>query len=178
MLAACAIAQLATLDGEQVKAKFAEHAQPAPKTPYLPPPEADEWYTVTIANVSVGYMHTTVETTGDHVQTMEVMDVQVSRGVDTSRMAFETVFQETPLSSAAPAQVMPEGTDRTGGVKVMAYDQRFANSEVKMNASIQQSGLTLISYNGEKEHKSEMELPEEAWLGRMRARLAFTERCR
>lgn len=178
MLAACAIAQLATLDGEQVKAKFAEHAQPAPKTPFLPPPEADEWYTVTIANVSVGYMHTTVETTGDHVQTMEVMDVQVSRGVDTSRMAFETVFQETPLSSAAPAQVMPEGTDRTGGVKVMAYDQRFANSEVKMNASIQQSGLTLISYNGEKEHTSEMELPEEAWLGRMRARLAFTERCR
>ena len=31
------------------------------------------------------------------VKTLEVMDVQVSRGVDTSRMAFETVFTELEL---------------------------------------------------------------------------------
>ena len=59
--------------------------------PFLPPLVADEWYTVTIANVSVGYMHTTVEKLADEsVRTLEMMDVQVSRGEDKSRMAFDT----------------------------------------------------------------------------------------
>ena len=49
--------------------------------PFDPPHEADEWYMVTIANVSVGYMHTTVTVNDEFVRTMEVMDVQVSRGL-------------------------------------------------------------------------------------------------
>ena len=172
--------QAQTLDNAQLAAKFAATASAAPEVPFFPPTEADEWYTVTIANVSVGYMHTTVATMADRVQTMEVMDVQVSRGVDTSRMAFETIFEETLLQVAAPELVGgSELSERTGGVKIMAYDQRFANSEVKMNASIdEQKGVTLVSYNGEKAHTSDLDLPEEAWLGRMRARLAFTKRCR
>ena len=172
--------QAQTLDNAQLAAKFAATASAAPEVPFFPPTEADEWYTVTIANVSVGYMHTTVATMTDRVQTMEVMDVQVSRGVDTSRMAFETIFEETLLEVAAPELVGgSELSERTGGVKIMAYDQRFANSEVKMNASIdEQKGVTLVSYNGEKAHTSDLDLPEEAWLGRMRARLAFTKRCR
>ena len=71
----------------------------------LIPEAADEWYTVTIADVSVGYMHTTTVLhaedakggRGPGVTTTELMDVQVSRGTDTSRMAFETTFVETGL---------------------------------------------------------------------------------
>ena len=112
-----------------------------------------EWYTVTIANVSVGYMHTTASAVEDSVSTMEVMDVQVSRGADTSRMAFETVFKETPLLPTEP-ETVPKGRETSGGVHVMAYDQRFANSEVRMNASFTQQGITLTSHNGEKWHTS------------------------
>lgn len=111
--------------------RFAAAMSAAPKVePFMPPVTADEWYTVTIANVSVGYMHTTVAATDEKVRTMEVMDVQVSRGTDTSRMAFETVFDETPLEPAAP-EVVSAVAPESGGVKVMAYDQRFANSEVR-----------------------------------------------
>jgi len=144
---------------------------------FLPPSVADEWYTVTIAEVSVGYMNTAVTVTPETVSTMEVMDVQVSRGTDTSRMAFETVFTELPLSETEPSTALPEQATR-GAVVTMAYDQRFANSEVKMSAAFSEGGISLTSYNGEKEHVSELGLPTEAWLGRMRARLGFTERCR
>ena len=65
----------------------------------------------------------------------------------------------------------------SGGVKV-AYDQRFANSVVSVNASFSDAGLTLVSFNGEQEHTSQVDMPEEAWLGRMRARLEFARRCR
>lgn len=148
--------------------------------PFFPPTTADEWYTVTIADVSVGYMHTTVDYVAEErVLTTEVMDVQVSRGTDTSRMAFETVFDEVPLQLPAPEQVgSAGGNPNNGGVKVMAYDQRFANSEVKMNASFAETGITLTSHNGEAWHTSELPLPEEAWLGRMRARLEFAKQCR
>jgi len=145
--------------------------------PFMPPSSADEWYTVTIADVSVGYMHTTVTTMEETVGTMEVMDVQVSRGTDTSRMAFETVFTETALEAAAP-EVAPAAEVLSGGVRVMAYDQRFANSEVRMNVSFANDAVTLTSYNGEKEHVSAITLPEEPWLGRMRARLEFARQCR
>jgi len=168
----------ASATSEEVLAKFAAATAAAPSIePFMPPATAVEWYMVTIANVSVGYMHTTVAATEDNVQTMEVMDVQVSRGSDTSRMAFETVFEETPLQPEAP-EVVSAAKPESGGVKVMAYDQRFANSEVKMNASFAEGGVTLTSYNGEKAHTSELPLPEEAWLGRMRARLEFARRCR
>jgi len=145
--------------------------------PFYPPDNADEWYSVTIADVSVGYMHTTVAATEELSRTMEVMDVQVSRGTDTSRMAFETVFQEVPLDKAAPESVTDEAKYR-GGVTVMAYDQRFANSEVRMNASFAGPGISLTSHNGEKWHTSELDLPEQAWLGRLRARLEFAKQCR
>ena len=145
--------------------------------PFMPPSSAAEWYTVTIADVSVGYMHTTVSSEEETVATMEVMDVQVSRGADTSRMAFETVFEEIALQAAAPEEV-PAAKALSGGVRVMAYDQRFANSEVRMNVSFAGDSVTLTSYNGEKEHLSEITLPEEPWLGRMRARLEFARQCR
>ena len=81
--------------------------------PFDPPHEADEWYMVTIANVSVGYMHTTVAVNDEFVRTMEVMDVQVSRGQDTSRMAFETVFDEIPFTTApAPETVAAAAVSR------------------------------------------------------------------
>jgi len=145
--------------------------------PFNPPGVADEWYTVTIANVSVGYMHTTTKTETDNIQTMEVMDVQVSRGSDTSRMAFETVFKESPLDPAAVASA-PDEEKYYGGVSLMAYDQRFANNEVKMSASMDSKGIVLTSNNGEKDHITEVELPEMPWLGRLRARLEFTRQCR
>jgi len=145
--------------------------------PFVPPAVADEWYTVTIADVSVGYMNTAVAVTADGVQTMEVMDVQVSRGTDTSRMAFETVFDELPLSPDSPSSTTPDKAMQ-GGVSVMAYDQRFANSVVRMNVSFENQGIKLTSYNGEKEHVSDLELPAEEWRGRMRARLEFTNQCR
>jgi len=160
----------------QAKQAAAEVAAGSEST-LMPPLAADEWYTVTIADASVGYMNTVVKTTDDHVSTMEVMDVQVSRGTDTSRMAFETVFEETPLVASEPAD-LPEELRKRGGVSVMAYDQRFANSEVKMHVLFTGPGIVLTSYNGEKEHVSEMELPDEAWRGRMRARLEFTRQCR
>ena len=156
-------------------------AAPADSTPFLPPDSAIEWYTVTIANVSVGYMHTSATSTSDAesgARTMEVMDVQVSRGTDTSRMAFETVFEEAPLNAGSAPEVVPKGSERSGGVSVMAYDQRFANSEVRMNASFATDGVTLTSYNGEKAHTSDLPLPDEPWLGRMRARLEFARQCR
>jgi len=146
--------------------------------PFDPPHEADEWYMVTIANVSVGYMHTTVTVNDEFVRTMEVMDVQVSRGQDTSRMAFETVFDEIPFTTAPAPETVAAEKQTTGGVQVMAYDQRFANSEVRMNASFAPEGVTLVSHNGEKWHTSELPLPEESWLGRMRARLEFAKQCR
>lgn len=146
---------------------------------FNPPPIASEWYTVTIADVSVGYMHTTVDTPddGSRVSTMEIMDVQVSRGTDTSRMAFETVFHEVPLDPKDPL-ALSEKAALLGGVQVMAYDQRFANSEVSMNVSFQEDSVTLKSFNGETEHLSAVDLPEVPWLGRMRARLEFTKQCR
>jgi len=144
---------------------------------FLPPNSASEWYTVTIASVSVGYMHTTVANDESRVSTMELMDVQVSRGTDTSRMAFETVFHEVPLDEKDPI-ALSEGLALRGGVQIMAYDQRFANSEVRMNVSFVGEGISLTSHNGEKEHVTEVDLPEEAWMGRMRARLEFTRQCR
>ena len=146
---------------------------------FNPPAMADEWYTVTIANVSVGYMHTTVTTAEDssRISNMEVMDVQVSRGTDTSRMAFETVFHEVPLDEKDPIG-LSEAAGLRGGVQIMAYDQRFANSEVRMNVSFVEEGISLTSYNGEKEHVSVVDLPSSAWLGRLRARLEFTRQCR
>ena len=74
-------------------------------------------------------MHTTMTeaASGDH-ETMEVMDVQVSRGSDTSRMAFETVFTESKLTPVEP-HVLPASEARLGGCSLMAYDQRFANNE-------------------------------------------------
>ena len=59
----------------------------------------------------------------------------------------------------------------------MAYDQRFANNEVRMRVSFGEE-ITLTSFNGEKEHVSLIELPDEGWLGRMRARLEFSRQCR
>jgi len=142
---------------DELAAKWAAAVAAFPKVPepFMPPIAAAEWYMVTIANVSVGYMHTTVDANDDFVRTMEVMDVQVSRGTDTSRMAFETVFDELPLQLEAPNSIA-EAARTSGGVKVMAYDQRFANSEVKMNASFAPGGVTLTSYNGEKWHSSDL----------------------
>ena len=85
--------------------------------PYMPPATANEWYTVTIADVDVGYMHTTVESQETLISTMEVMDVQVSRGTDTSRMAFETVFKENVLDPADPITLSEEDSLK-GGVQV------------------------------------------------------------
>ncbi len=164
---------------EEALKKWEAATAAAPKVEhFMPPAAASEWYTVTIANVTVGYMHTTVDANDEYVRTMEVMDVQVSRGTDTSRMAFETVFDEVPLEPVKPEVVPGAVLATSGGVKVMAYDQRFANSEVKMNASISHDGITLTSHNGEKWHTSELPQPTEAWLGRMRARLEFARRCR
>jgi len=144
----------------------------------MPPLDAIEWYTVTIADVSVGYMHTTVDSTDEGAaRTMEIMDVQVSRGSDTSRMAFETVFTEEALAEE-DTPGLPEELQTRGGVHVMAYDQRFANNEVRMRAEFSADKCTLTSFNGEKEHVSPLDLPAEAWLGRLRARLEFTRRCR
>ena len=145
--------------------------------PFMPPATADEWYTVTIAEVPVGYMNTGVATAEEGVHTMEIMDVQVSRGADTSRMAFHTDFFETSLDAASPSTV-DEVVGRRGGVTTMAYDQRFANSEVKMSAAFTEDAVKLTSFNGEKEHISDLELPDQTWLGRMRARLEFTRQCR
>ena len=96
----------------------------------LIPEAADEWYTVTIADVSVGYMHTTTVLhaedakggRGPGVTTTELMDVQVSRGTDTSRMAFETAFTETGIDPKSTT-VMAGLEALRGGVSVMAYDQ-------------------------------------------------------
>jgi len=149
---------------------------------FVPPDEASEWYMVTIADVNVGYMHTTVNTTAELSTTMEVMDVQVSRGADTSRMAFETVFKETTLTDPARVPVDPlylsDEAALLGGVTEMSYDQRFADSVVSMNATTGEKGITLVSHNGEKPHTTEVGMPEQPWYGRMRARLEFTRRCR
>ena len=59
----------------------------------------------------------------------------------------------------------------------MAYDQRFANNEVRMRVAFGDE-ISLTSFNGEKEHVSLIELPDEGWLGRMRARLEFSRQCR
>ena len=146
--------------GEQLakfRAACAEETAAAPGEIFNPPGTASEWYTVTIANVSVGYMHTTVETAEERprISTMEVMDVQVSRGTDKSRMAFETVFHEDALEAKDPL-AMDEAAALRGGVQIMAYDQRFANSEVRMNVSFAGGAISLTSHNGESEHVSEV----------------------
>eukprot|EP00966_Prymnesium_polylepis_P116601 2694890-Prymnesium_polylepis.3 len=158
--------------------KISQEAAATDDAIFVPPSEASEWYEVTIANVSVGYMHTTVwgEEDGSRISTTEIMDVQVSRGTDTSHMAFETVFHEDPYGKD-PLE-LSERAALNGGVQIMAYDQRFANSDVKMNASFMGEGISLTSNNGEQSHVSELELPDEAWMGRMRARLEFTRQCR
>lgn len=151
----------------------------------LIPEQAEEWYTVTIAEVPVGFMHTTTtllpgqpEGRTDGMRTMELMDVQVSRGTDTSRMAFETVFDETGLDPTNTTS-MGEREALKGGVTVMAYDQRFADNTVKMNASFTaEDKVELTSNNGNAEHLSVLDVPETPWLGRMRARLEFTRQCR
>jgi len=141
-------------------------------------PLTEEWYVVTIADVPVGYMHTSTTVAEDGTtRSMEVMDVQVNRGVDTSRMAFETVFEEQPIVGPELAD-LPEADGIRGGVRVMAYDQRFANNEVQMKVTFPSEQMKLISFNGEKEHVSMLPLPELAWLGRLRARLEFTRQCR
>ena len=144
---------------------------------FMPPP-AEEWYTVTIADVPVGFMQTVVSDADDGgIKTMELMDVQVSRGVDTSKMAFETVFEESKLELPNVAAV-PAGRERYGGVTLMAYDQRFAENTVAMGARIRDGDIELTSNNGEKEHVSHVDLPTEDWLGRMHARLEFSRQCR
>lgn len=50
---------------------------------------------------------------------------------DTSRMAFETVFHENSLGEDDPL-ALPHDSALRGGVQIMAYDQRFANSEVRL----------------------------------------------
>jgi hypothetical protein len=98
-------------------------------------PLTEEWYVVTIADVPVGYMHTSTTVGEDgFARSMEVMDVQVNRGVDTSRMAFETVFEEQPMTGSDLAD-LPEADGIRGGVRLMAYDQRFANNEVQMKVT-------------------------------------------
>jgi len=152
----------------------------------LIPEAADEWYTVTIADVSVGYMHTTTVLhaedakggRGPGVTTTELMDVQVSRGTDTSRMAFETAFTETGIDPKSTT-VMAGLEALRGGVSVMAYDQRFSGNEVRMNVSFTEDGkVSLTSNNGNAEHVSEVDLPTVPWLGRMRAKLEFARQCR
>ena len=163
-----------------------EEASRAAKGGELIPEPADEWYTVTIADVSVGYMHTTTvlhpeDAKGDRgpgVTTTELMDVQVSRGTDTSRMAFETAFTETGLDPK-DTTAMPSLEALRGGVKVMAYDQRFSGNEVRMNVSITEDGqVSLTSNNGNAEHVSAVDLPTVPWFGRMRAKLEFARQCR
>ena len=157
----------------------------------LIPEDADEWYVVTIADVPVGFMHTTTsmldgqpegldvpEGRSAGMRTMELMDVQVSRGTDTSRMAFETIFDETGLD---PANTSAMGAKEAlkGGVSVMAYDQRFADNTVNMNVSFAKADkVELTSNNGNAAHLSVLDLPETEWLGRMRARLEFTRQCK
>jgi hypothetical protein len=168
----------------QFKLATAAAAESAEPGELLPTP-AEEWYTVTIADVSVGFMHTSTELHSgspkgrvEGISTTELMDVQVSRGTDTSRMAFETVFTETGLDPENTTAMDPDESLR-GGVKVMAYDQRFANNEVKMNASFAEDGsVTLTSNNGNAEHVSQVDSPTVPWLGRMRARLEFARQCR
>ena len=175
-----ALASVSALSDE-VRTRWAEITKAAPNLePFNPPDGADEWYTVTIANISVGYMNTVATVNDELASTMEVMDVQVSRGTDTSRMAFETVFDELSLkkSTKDAPEVVPDGFGLTGGVTMMHYDQRFASSVVAMNASISKEGITLVSNNGDSSHTTELPVPEEAWLGRLRARLEFARQCR
>jgi hypothetical protein len=51
--------------------------EPPLPEPFMPPLTASEWYTVTIADTPVGYMHTIVEADDAQTRTIEVMDVQV-----------------------------------------------------------------------------------------------------
>lgn len=166
--------------GEHLKewARITEEAAAADGPPLSSLPLAEEWYQVTIADVPVGYMNTLTSVDDDgSARSMEVMDVQVNRGADTSRMAFETVFQEAPLQPPS-LEVLEEAQRSTGGVTLMAYDQRFANNEVKMGLTFPDGEMKLVSFNGEKEHVSMLPRPEQAWLGRLRARLEFTRQCR
>mmetsp|Transcript_12176 Transcript_12176/g.24761 ORF Transcript_12176/g.24761 Transcript_12176/m.24761 type:complete len:614 (+) Transcript_12176:42-1883(+) len=168
-------------DFKEATAAATKNAQPGE----LIPKAAEEWYTVTIADVSVGFMHTTTVLheedakggRGPGVTTTELMDVQVSRGTDTSRMAFETIFTETGLDHKNTT-AMSAKEELRGGVKVMAYDQRFANNEVKMNVSFTDDDVLLTSNNGNAEHISEVDMPVIPWLGRMRAKLEFARQCR
>lgn len=73
-------------------------------------------------------------------------------------MAFETVFDEVSLDVAAPAALSAELGAR-GGVSVMAYDQRFANNEVRMKAHFNETGVELVSFNGEKAEGPESNPP-------------------
>jgi len=177
-LVASAIADDDQLELWRQATAAAQLAEGGANAPFVTPAPSDEWYLVTIADVSVGYMHTTMTeaASGDH-ETMEVMDVQVSRGSDTSRMAFETVFTESKLTPVEP-HILPASEARLGGCSLMAYDQRFANNEVRMRVAMNTSGVYLTSYNGEKAHETFLPVPEDAWLGRLRARLEFTKQCR
>ena len=60
-------------------AATAEAGKVEPADALFLPPLADEWYTVTIADVSVGYMNTQLLKAPENatISTMEVMDVQV-----------------------------------------------------------------------------------------------------
>lgn len=135
---------------------------------------AEEWYTVSIAQVPMGYLHTTTALDneggdcGPLVKTSELMDVQVSRGTDTARVAFYTEFEETGLlglhgcgwfegwlrrvEAALYKAVGMRGWEllRGGRVSTMAYDQRYAQSETKMKYSFAEHGgtATLTSHNG------------------------------
>ena len=165
---------------------------------------AEEWYTVSIAQVPMGYLHTTTALDneggdrGPLVKTSELMDVQVSRGTDTARVAFYTEFEETGLlglhgcgwfegwlrrvEAALYKAVGMRGWEllRGGRVSTMAYDQRYAQSETKMKYSFAEHGgtATLTSHNGNAEHLTQVAVPSAPWMGRMRARLEFARRCR
>ena len=65
-----------------------------------------------------------------------------------------------------PGGPMPPGGGPTGGVTLMAYDQRFANNEVKMGLTFPDGEMKLVSFNGEKEHVSDLPLPQSAGRGR------------
>ena len=93
---------------------------------------------------------------------------------DTSRMAFETVFarhRDMCVEPGAEAEVVSAEKQDPGGVQVMAFDQRLAASEVRMNASFARaSDVTLVSHNGEKWHTASSCRLSRSWLARPHAR--------
>jgi len=150
----------AALPGWRSAAAAAEKAD-ASTSPFMPPISMEDWYTVTIGDVPVGYLQQVVaEPEPGRVHTKELMDVQVSRGADNSRMGFETVFVEHELEASAPFSAGEYA--RSGAVTEMAYDQRFANSVIRMSASLSNEGWKLTSFNGENEHVTDIELEDDA----------------